>query len=571
MLDISGKFNGTIINLEDITDRKETELALRESEHRFRQLFDHMSSGVAVYEAVEEGNDFIIKDINQAGERTSVEKIQKCVGKSVLDMFPAIREMGLLEVFKRVWETGESEHHPISNYQDEHPSSWYENYIYRLPSGEIVAVFDNVTDRKKAEDALQKTTQELKENIKELERANRQILKQQKAVIEEERLKVLLQMAGATAHELNQPLMALLGNIELLGFEKNNPEKVSRRITKIEEAGKRITNIVKKILTIQHYEVKSHVDNPAILSLDQPIHVLSVEDSDEDFYKIKDSLARYSPIRLTRSRDIEDTFKILDTDQADLIFLDYLLPSGTGLEFLQKIQKKGIETPVVFVTGQGDEMVASQAIKSGAYDYLPKANVNNKTLMRVIQNTLEKFRLKNEVKLAMEKMAELSSRDELTGLYNRRYFLEIFERETASTQRYKTDLVLCMMDLDRFKRINDRYGHPAGDAVLKKVSQLLRDSVRKSDIPCRYGGEEFVVILPNTGTEHAKVFCERFRKATESLSIPHNGTNMQITISIGLAQYDVSSDKSSIDLLEKADTALYAAKKAGRNKVVAVD
>ena len=170
MLDVSGKFHNTIIVLEEITNRKQVEEALRESEDRFRQLFNHMNSVVAVFEAIDDGNDFIIKDINQAGERASIMRRNDCLGRSVIEVFPGLHEMGLIEIFQRVWQTGETEYNPISFYQDDNLSNWYENQVYRLPSGEIVAVFDDVTDRKQAEEALQKTTSDLKQNIKELER-----------------------------------------------------------------------------------------------------------------------------------------------------------------------------------------------------------------------------------------------------------------------------------------------------------------------------------------------------------------------------------------------------------------
>ena len=107
--------------------------------------------------------------------------------------------------------------------------------------------------------------------------------------------------------------------------------------------------------------------------------------------------------------------------------------------------------------------------------------------------------------------------------------------------------------------------------MLRKVSQLLKESVRKSDIPCRYGGEEFVVVLPNTGIEHAKIFCERYRKSVESLSVPYADSKLNVTISIGLAQYNATVDKSPDDFLQRADKALYTAKNNGRNSVVAID
>ncbi|MBW1963125.1 MAG: PAS domain-containing protein, partial [Deltaproteobacteria bacterium] len=361
MRDPSGKSQGIIISLEDVTDQRNIEAALRESEQRFRQLFDNMSSLIVVYEVKSDAQEFIVKGINKSGEQACIMKHEDCIGASALDVFPGLRDMGLFDVLQRVWKTGKPEYRPISFYQDEHLANWYENYVYKLPSGEIVAVFEDVTDRKQAEEALRKTTRDLKQNIKELERANRQILNQQKAVIEEERLKVLLQMAGATAHELNQPLMALLGNIELIGLEKDNPKKVMERITKIEDAGKRIADIVKRILTIRHYEVKPYAGTEAVVNLEQSINVLSVEDSDEDFTQIEASLADQHRINLLRAKDVKEAFRILAEVHVDLIFLDYLLPSGTGLEFMKKMQKKALDIPVVFITGQGDEMVASQA------------------------------------------------------------------------------------------------------------------------------------------------------------------------------------------------------------------
>lgn len=138
----------------DITDRKEAERKLQRNEKIYRELYENISNGVAVYEAKDKGKDFIFKDFNRAGEK--IEKIQKekLIGKSVLKVFPGIREFGLFDVFQRVWLTGKPEHHPISLYKDERIIGWRENYVCKLPSGEIVAVYDDITERKKAEAAL---------------------------------------------------------------------------------------------------------------------------------------------------------------------------------------------------------------------------------------------------------------------------------------------------------------------------------------------------------------------------------------------------------------------------------
>jgi diguanylate cyclase (GGDEF)-like protein/PAS domain S-box-containing protein len=127
---------------------------LRESEIRFRELFNSMNSGVIIYRAKDKGQDFIIADINPAGERISQVKKQDIVGKTVTDVFPGVREIGLFDVLQESWKTGAQKHHPVSLYQDNHISHWVENNIYMLASGEIVAVYDDVTERKRMEDEI---------------------------------------------------------------------------------------------------------------------------------------------------------------------------------------------------------------------------------------------------------------------------------------------------------------------------------------------------------------------------------------------------------------------------------
>jgi len=138
----------------DISERKQMAKKLEESEIRFRELFENMSNGVAVYEAVNDGNDFIFKDFNKTAER--IDKIQRneLINQSVLKVFPGVKEFGLFDVFQRVWKTGNPERYPVSLYKDNKIQGWRENYVYKLPTGEIVAVYEDITERKQAEEAL---------------------------------------------------------------------------------------------------------------------------------------------------------------------------------------------------------------------------------------------------------------------------------------------------------------------------------------------------------------------------------------------------------------------------------
>ncbi|MCP3924385.1 MAG: diguanylate cyclase [Desulfobacterales bacterium] len=412
---------------------------------------------------------------------------------------------------------------------------------------------------------LYNQNQIIKNQNKKLNDANLKILKQQGALIEDERLKVVLQMAGAAAHELSQPLMVLLGNIELIEMDTDDPKKVLKYIPKIKEAGQRLSETVNKIHIFDHEEAIAHNRKAQVLNLGRKIKILSVEDDDRDFNKIALILEKGDGMTLFREKIVESALQRLDKEKFDVILLDFALPDGTGLDVLKSMNLKKNKTPVIFLTGQGDEIIASRTIRKGAYDYLTKSETGLGFLLSTIKNVLEKYRLKQDIDTALKRMAAMSTKDELTGLYNRRYMNDVLEQEFNRTIRYENSMSCLLLDLDFFKSINDNYGHDCGDYVLQKFAHILLHHKRSSDYIFRYGGEEFLVLLPQTNAKGAQSFAENIRKACENNEFHYKTHPIKITVSIGISSVQNCKASKGNDLVQFADKALYRAKADGRN------
>jgi diguanylate cyclase (GGDEF)-like protein len=207
-------------------------------------------------------------------------------------------------------------------------------------------------------------------------------------------------------------------------------------------------------------------------------------------------------------------------------------------------------------------------LKQTHTDLKKEIDIHEQT-QKTLQHAKEKTeKLAQELKNANKQLKEMAFRDGLTGLYNHRYFKDLMAHELNRSERYRNPLSFIMLDLDHFKKINDEYGHPVGDIVLKEVCKAIKNSIRACDIAARYGGEEFIVVLPETELKEAMVVAERLRKTVEDLTITANSHSINVTISVGLTSYIVSKGKKNkSDIISEADAALYQAKKNGRNNI----
>jgi two-component system cell cycle response regulator len=251
-------------------------------------------------------------------------------------------------------------------------------------------------------------------------------------------------------------------------------------------------------------------------------------------------------------------------DGPKLVVLDRTMPQFDGLEVCRTIRKSAPEPYVymILLTGHGRQEEIIEGFEAGADDYIIKPFEVQELKARV-RTGARIVELQEELIAAREQLRVEAMHDALTGFLNHAAFLEILDGEISRARRQHVSLAVIMADLDHFKEINDRYGHQAGDTVLRETACRLRRSLRASDVIGRYGGEEFVVAAPNCSTADAGALAERFRSSICDPPIAIPAGNIQVTVSIGVA----ASASPSASLLRVADEALYRAKHAGRNRV----
>jgi diguanylate cyclase (GGDEF)-like protein/PAS domain S-box-containing protein len=525
---------------------------------------DDIPMNVAVYRYVDE--DFILMDFNKRAEKTEHIKKEDVLGKCLTELFPSVQESGFLDALLHVYENGEQKEFDLDLYEDGHISGWRHNSVSRLPSGDVIAFYQDI---KEPQDQIQR-----RKSIQyELEQS-------------EEKFQVITDntfMGIFIYHDkyvyVNKAMSELSGYTpeEMYAMHpwEGLAESYVQKVKKIVER-----RLKGECFPHEYDQIKIKKKNGEIRTVRVMAQTIRYE-------------GQYAGMGTVI--DITDT----QETQAQLKLLGQAIEQMD--EMVRITDRNGIITYVnaamISHTGYTKEELIGHKIgmfKSGFhhqsfYEDLWDTIMSGKTFKAVFTNRKKDKKLYYEEETITpimdedgviqhflatsqditkrvfmeEKLQQLATVDSLTGIYNRYKTNEEIEIEIGRSNRYDENFALAMFDIDHFKKVNDTYGHEIGDYVLQEISAVVTQEIRESDRFGRWGGEEFILILPKLSKEEALHVSEKLRGKIESHDFKDVG---RITISIGVSIFEPSDTKES--LLKRVDNALYKAKDEGRNRVV---
>jgi len=332
-------------------------------------------------------------------------------------------------------------------------------------------------------------------------------------------------------------------------------------------------------MAIQHRGRRTPPAELAILDMDKvesekagTVQILVVDDEKPICDIIQEALQHFGYHCLSALSG-EEALKILEKHKVDIVITDIKMPGGmNGIE-LTTLIKANHGADVIVMTGFAEDFTYEQIIEKGASDFMLKP-VGIKELLIRLKRVLreramlsERNRAEALLRESERRYQELSITDNLTKLYNSRQFYNQITAEIERTNRYNHNLTLLMMDIDNFKQYNDAYGHLEGDNVLLRFADVIRNCLRRTDSAYRYGGEEFVVILPDTDGEQGMVTAERIRQEfKKEVFTPKPGKTVRVTVSTGVSQFNHNEDL--VTFIRRADLNMYRAKEKGKDQVV---
>lgn len=289
--------------------------------------------------------------------------------------------------------------------------------------------------------------------------------------------------------------------------------------------------------------------------------ILIIDDNENDRFSYKRYIKDENYL-ISEAEDGESALTLLENNNFDCILLDYILPDITGLEIINRIKHytKNNHTQIIFLTGHGNERIARTALKNGAYDYVVKNDISSEILVKTITDALQLRQDNILEKIENQNLQEKAYFDELTGLHNRTSIYDHISKAIYNCDRYNRKFGLLFIDLNKFKAINDEFGHIFGDNILRETGKRISNSVRKSDTVSRISGDEFVVLLSDikNNTDCTAIAENIVNILSEPFNI--NDFNLYVTASIGITVHPDNNLDTAASIINDADRAMYKAK-----------
>jgi two-component system cell cycle response regulator len=376
---------------------------------------------------------------------------------------------------------------------------------------------------------------------------------------EKERLEILMQIAGATAHELSQPLTALLGYTQILQESPDCPPSLQSLAEKIYRGAERIAATVDRIQKVHRYETIPYLENRRIVRFDLTYRVLVFEGEDDDLVS---SLLRpfQDHFEVSRVSSIIAGLKALKENSYDIALVSQTGQVEFPLEnFHVRPDLPGFP-PLVLVTSSSEEVLDPSLLPDSFLDVVSRHRLDEESLIRTLRSTLERARLEWEVRKAQERLYRIETQDELTGIMGQQHILQTFVEHMTVALVDHHALSVAILDLDRLDEVNAKFGHQAGNNVLKTVANLLAKELRQSDLCGRYGGDEFLILIKGLQAYSAAKVVSRIQKQIRNLTFEDDkGHPYSVSACVGLADV-IGTGENPEKILSRAEQALRLAK-----------
>ena len=299
-------------------------------------------------------------------------------------------------------------------------------------------------------------------------------------------------------------------------------------------------------------------------------------DDIEENLQVIGSILKDNNLNISFARSGTQAISGIEKKLPDLVLLDISMPDIDGYEVCRRLKAlpETQDIPIIFLTARTLTEEIVKGFRTGAVDYVTKPFNREELLARVSTHLQLKeardiiSRQNEELTMKNDELYRISITDKLTQVHNRMYIMEALGKEFSRCKRHKDNLSCVLLDIDHFKKINDTYGHQTGDMVLIETALLTSSQIRKEDHFGRYGGEEFLLVLPAAGADEARLLSEKIRKKIENHIVKYNRNKLKVTISAGISDNRDAAVESDGELLRRADIALYKAKNMGRNRSI---